>query len=130
MYRVNLGLLAKCYKYIYICRRNLPNLQRMTLGILISPQEVQTRPANGQLQENSRPVRGDLLTVVGVEPCQSDKNANAEEKPDDHVPREFRSLLSGIYPSQCQNHESDVQFEPSEETQSLGVGGCCREGVV
>ena len=48
---------------------NLPNLQRMTLGILIPPEEVQTRPANGQLQENSRPVRGDLLAVVGVESC-------------------------------------------------------------
>ena len=107
------GLLALLYICVCWASQNLPNLQRMTLGVLIPPEEVQTRPADGELQQNSRPVRSNLLAVVGVESCQSDKDSNTEEEPDEYIAREFRSLLSGVYPSQRQNHESDIQFKPS-----------------
>ena len=102
----------------------------MASRIHILPQQEQTRPPDGQLQEDTRPVRSDLVAVVRESIGQGVESGQATEEAHDHVPDDGALLLGRVDPADGKRHEGDVELKPDEESYSFCRRGRCGEGVI
>lgn len=101
----------------------------MTLGAMILPQLIQAYPPNGKLQDDTGPIRSDLLPFIGISPSQRPEERYSRQTAQDHVPTEEPSLSRGMRLPKRNNRKAQIQLKPSQKRQHLKANRRSCEGV-
>ena len=92
--------------------------------------EIQTRIPTGELDQQPRPIRRDLLALIGEDLTEQVEEADAEGGADVRPQHDGFALRGRIGAVRGDPDEDDVQHVPHQEAAPFEVGAGCGEGVV
>lgn len=109
---------------------NLPDLQRMSFGLLSLHKQVQTTPTNGQLQQQASPVSRHLLSLVWETEAQAVEEQEPYQDTNDHSSGDQSAALWSICGEYSNSRKANIEQEPGKEADLFERCRCRCECIV